>query len=175
MLLHTTVAELALNRWEDASAAIEHVLSHSCHVHGPSSRDAERIVRAVFDSTRNQGTLQSRVRLLVEFYEKYSGLHALGIALVRHVADLSYPNVSTEEMERWRDAWIEASGDRVEFEVPLRLLTTAVKYIGSKDPLTLLEIAEEERQVIEPFVGSTPEGEADYRNLSQKIRRADHA
>lgn len=33
------------------------------------------------------------------------------------------------------------------------MLTTAVKYIGSKDALTLLEIAEEERRVLEPLLG----------------------
>jgi tetratricopeptide (TPR) repeat protein len=170
VLLHTTVAELALNRWEKGAKAIEHVLSHSCHGRGPSSRDAERIVRAVFDSTRNEQDLRSRVRLLLALYEKYRGLNALGIALVRHVADLSDSRVSREDTEKWRDAWIEASGDRVEFEVPLRLLTTAVKYILSKDQLTLLEIAEEERQVIEPLLGLTPESATDYRTLSQKIR-----
>jgi len=173
VLLHSTVAELGLNRWENARASIDHALHHSCHVHGPSSRDAERIVRSVFDSTRDPGAWQVRVGLLVKLYEKYGGLHALGIALVRHVSDLSDPKVSAEEAVRWRDAWAGVAGGRAEFEVPLRMLTTAVKYIGSKDALTLLEIAEEERRVLEPLLGLRKEGEGDYTDLSNKVRGAD--
>jgi tetratricopeptide (TPR) repeat protein len=173
VLLHSTVAELALNRWQDGRESIDHVLYHSCHVHGPSSRDAERIVRAVFDSSRDPGAWQTRASLLVELYDKYGGLHALGIALVRHVGDLSEQKVGKEELDKWRDAWVEATGGRAEFEVPLRLLTTAVKYIRSKDQLTLLEIAEEERNVLEPLLGLRVGGESDYEALSKKIRGAD--
>ena len=172
-LLHSTVAELGLNQWGNGQASIDHVLHHSCHVHGASSRDAEKIVRALFDSTRDVGAWRARATLLVTLYEQYEGLHALGIALVKHVADLSDSKVSTEEIGLWLDAWVEAAGGRVEFEVPLRLLTTAVKYIGSKDALTLLEIAEEERRVLEPLLGLREEGKGDYTDLSKKVRGAD--
>lgn len=88
------------------------------------------------------------------------------------LTDLSDSNVGAEEIDRWRDAWAEAASGHVEFEVPLRLLTTAVKYIKSKEPLTLLEIAEEERKVLEPLLGRS--AESDYlamRPLSQSLGR----
>jgi hypothetical protein len=67
--------------------------------------------------------------------------------MVRHIADLPASKVNVEETGRWRDAWVdETVGNRAESEVALRLLTTAVKYIQSENPLTLLEIAEEARQ-----------------------------
>jgi tetratricopeptide (TPR) repeat protein len=173
ILLHSTIAELGLNRWEEGREALDHALHHSCHVHGPSSRDAERVVRALFDSTRDPGAWRARANLLVELYEKYGGLHALGIALVRHVADLSDRNVSAAEATQWRDAWAGAAGGHAEFEVPLRLLTTAVKYVESRDPLVLLEVAEEERHVLEPLLSLREEGEGNYADLSNKVRRAD--
>jgi tetratricopeptide (TPR) repeat protein len=168
--LHRTVAELALNHWQMGRESVEHALSHSCHVHGPSSRDAERIVRALFDSTRNPAAWRTRASLLIEVYEKYGGLHALGIALVRHVADLSNSKVSIEEAAKWRDVWVKASGNRAEFQVPIRLLTTAIKYFETKDPLTLLEIAKEERRVLEPLLGLRTENESDYEDLSKRVR-----
>jgi hypothetical protein len=67
--------------------------------------------------------------------------------MVRHIADLSASKVNAEEMGRWRDAWVdETAGNHAESEVALRLPTTAVKYIQSENPLTLLEVVEEERQ-----------------------------
>jgi tetratricopeptide (TPR) repeat protein len=157
-----TVAELGLNRWNNALVSIDNMLSRSCRLRGPWSKDAEKIVRALFDSTRDINAWQDRTRLLVELYVKYKALHALGIGLVKHVSDLSDSKVSAQEMQQWRDIWIRAAGNHVEFEVPLRLLGTALKYIRTKDPLTLLEIAEEERQVLEPLLGLKEESDTNY-------------
>ena len=49
--------------------------------------------------------------------------------------------------------WRELAGDRKEFQIPLRLLDVAVRYIGTPDIRILLELSVEERKLLEPLLG----------------------
>jgi tetratricopeptide (TPR) repeat protein len=145
-------ALLALDRWDEGTAALDEALHRFAHADEPSTGDTEAIVYNLLTRTHDAATWQARIQTLIELYDKHQVVFALGQGLVRSISALASPMVSDAAARRWRDVWQELAGDHKEFELPLRLLDATVRYRETHDPRVLLELAVEERTLLEPLL-----------------------
>jgi hypothetical protein len=56
-------------------------------------------------------------------------------------------------MKLWLENWQEVVGSKPEFELPLRLLNVAVRFLETHDERLLLELPTEERTILRPLLG----------------------
>ena len=80
-------------------------------------------------------------------------LAELSKGLIQSIPALTPPLIGDAAAETWQDTWLELTGDRQEFALPLRLLNAAVRYRESHDRRVLLELPIEERRLLEPLLG----------------------
>lgn len=146
-------ALLALNRWHGGCTALDDALQRFAHADRPYTGDTEAMVRNLFTGTQNPATLRTRITALIVLYDKHEVVSALGQGLVRSISTLTSPMVSDTAAETWLDVWRECAGDRIEFQLPLRFLDVAVRYIKTQDVRILLELSVEERKLLEPLLG----------------------
>ena len=145
-------AMLALNRWNEGIAALDDALRRFAHLDEPGTGDTEAIVRNLFTGTNVVSIWRERITNLIEIYDKHQVISALGQGLMRSIPALNSPMVSDAAARMWRDLWHELVGDRDEFQIPLRLLDTAVRYRETQDRRVLLELPVEERTLLEPLL-----------------------
>ena len=91
----------------------------------------------------------SIITTLIALYDKHEVVSELGLGLVRSIPALTSPMVSDTAAQMWSDVWRECAGNRAEFELPLRLLDVAVRYVKTHDVRILLELSVEERKLLE--------------------------
>jgi tetratricopeptide (TPR) repeat protein len=93
---------------------------------------------------------QPKVVQLVNRLEERSLLPELGAALVKTTRELTSELISLAKATAWRDAWAKVVRYKPEFELPLRLLNTALHYKQSpEDPRVFLELPTEERKILQ--------------------------
>jgi tetratricopeptide (TPR) repeat protein len=89
----------------------------------------------------------------IESFDRYKVNDQLGQAIVKTIPALMPEVISDKAAQTWLETWQELTGDRPEFQIPLRLLKTAVDYKISKgDRRILLQLAMEERDLLEPLL-----------------------
>lgn len=148
-------ALLALNRCDEGSAALDEALSRFAHADEPDTGDTETIVRNLFNSTNDVAIWRSRITTLIALYDKHQVISAIGQGLVRSIPALMSEMVSDKAAQTWLEVWRELVSDRPEFQIPLRLLNTAVRYRETKgDKRVLLELPIEERELLKPLLES---------------------
>jgi tetratricopeptide (TPR) repeat protein len=146
---------LALNQWDEGIAALDDALSHFAHADEPDIGDTEAIIRNLFNSTNEAVMWRSRITTLIALYDKHQVVSALGQGLVRSISALMSEMVSDKAAQTWLEVWRELVGDRPEFQIPLRLLNTAVRYRETKgDKRVLLKLPIEERELLKPLLES---------------------
>jgi long-subunit fatty acid transport protein len=90
--------------------------------------------------------------LLLQWFEPHKGI--LEKSLVSSCKKLLSPLISEATAILWQDTWTQAVGNRTEFQIPLRLLNTALHYKQRPDdPRVFLELAEEERKILKQALG----------------------
>jgi tetratricopeptide (TPR) repeat protein len=140
---------LALNRWDEGIAALDDALNRFAHTEEPDTGDEKAILRNLFNSTNDVTIWRSRIKTLIELYDKHQVLSALGKGLVESIPAIMSEMVSDKAAQTWLELWQEIVGDAKEFEIPLRLLKTAVEYKVKKgDRRVLLELPIEERKLL---------------------------
>jgi hypothetical protein len=117
-------------------------------------RNSWTIVCSLFTNVREAPMWRTRLTTLIGLYDKHQVLPALGQSLVRSISALTSPMVSDAAARAWRDVWQELTGDRKEFQIPLRLLDAAVRYRETHDRRVLLALPVEERKLLEPLLES---------------------
>jgi tetratricopeptide (TPR) repeat protein len=111
-------------------------------------------IRNLALSSLNFQQLRTNIEHLVDRIEKHSKLIELAAILIRAVAVFSPEIVSLTKATVWRDAWAEVVGDKPEFEIPLRLLNTALHYKQTpNNPRIFLELPIEERKILQQALG----------------------
>ena len=143
---------LALDRWEEGMTELDDALKRFAHTEGSVTGDTGSIIGNLFTSARDAATWRTRIETLIALYDKHDVLSALGLGLGKSVSALTSPMVSDEAKRIWGDEWQELTGDRDEFEIPLRLLDVAVRYLEKRDRRVLLELPVEERKLLEPLL-----------------------
>ncbi|MFB2837494.1 tetratricopeptide repeat protein [Floridanema evergladense] len=140
---------LALNRWDEGIAALDDALNRFVDAEEPDTGDEKAIIRNLFNSTNDATIWRSRIKTLIELYNKHQVLSALGKGLVESIPAIMSEMVSDKAAQTWLEVWQEIVGDAKEFEIPLRLLKTAVEYKVKKgDRRVLLELPIEERKLL---------------------------
>jgi len=149
-------ALMALNRWDEGVGALDDALCRFTHTGETDTGDEMAIVRNLFIRTKDEATWHRHIKIWIEHFNKHQVVSALGQGLVRSIPALNSPSVSDAAARMWRDMWQELAGDYAEFQIPLRLLDTAVRYRETDDERVLLQLPLEERQLLEPLLKESP-------------------
>jgi len=153
VFFNRTIAILGLNRWDEGIAALDDAFQRLEPDEDAAVVDAELILRHQFDSTRDVATWHLRLPILLELYHKHQAAPILGQALVRAIPMLMSEMVSDFAARSWLEVWQNLAGDRPSFQIPLRLLKTAVQYKEKKgDRRVLLQLPIEERKLLQPLL-----------------------
>lgn len=146
---------LALNRWDEGIEALDNALKRFANAEQPDTGDEKAIIRNLFNITNDTGVWKFRIFTLIELYQKYQVLSALGKGMVESIPALMSEMVSDKAAQTWLELWRELTSEYKEFQIPLRLLNAAVEYkVRKGDRRVLLELAIEERQLLEPLLGA---------------------
>lgn len=145
---------LALNRWEEGSTALEEAFESIVLVDELVAGSTEEIVQNLFKSTYDVEVWRSRIIPLIQLYAKHQIISELGKGLVVSIRELASPMVSDAAARQWYGLWRELTSDRSEFQIPVRLLNTAVRYRETKsNSRVLLELPIEERRLLRQLLG----------------------
>ncbi len=146
-------ALIALNRWEQGIAVLEQSLRRRAEAGETSHYDVKDVVKQFIKNTRDEELSRQRIKKLIELHYKYGAASSLGQAVVRSSPALDSPMISSAARHFWLEAWRELVADKPEFQVPLRLLDVAVRYLDTHDQRILLELPTEERSLLRPLLG----------------------
>ncbi|WP_445637817.1 HTH arsR-type domain-containing protein [Nostoc sp. DSM 114161] len=113
-----------------------------------------KYLRSLLKRTSDAETWYLQISNLLKLYdEQQKDTSSLKIGLVRCIDTFKSPVFSNATAQAWRDTWEKLVGKRDEFQLPLRLLDTAVRYRDRQDRRILLELPIEERELLKPLLG----------------------
>ncbi|MEQ9359453.1 tetratricopeptide repeat protein [Coleofasciculus chthonoplastes] len=148
------IAILGLNRWDEGIVALENAFQLFILDYEADADDAKLITHILFNSSNNVEIWRSRIKALIELYHKHQVISTLGQGLVKSVPTLMSEMVSDKAAQTWLEVWRELASDYPEFQIPLRLLDTAVRYKETKgNKRILFSLPIEERKLLEPLLG----------------------
>lgn len=141
---------LAMNRWEEGIKALDHVLYRLSNEENPNLDYTKFIIHNIFKINKDSSVWKSRITTLIELYDKYQLISALGKAIIDNIPALMSDMVSDKAAQTWLEVWRELVDNRPEFQIPLRLLNAAVRYRETKGyKRVLLELPIEERKILQ--------------------------
>lgn len=143
---------LALGRLKKGFNALDSALSRFVGEDEVSVGQAWAILMALSPSLKSSAKLWASSAKIVELFEKHNALLVLGKALSQSIRISLSADVSGESAESWLAMWREAAGDRVELQLPLRLLDAAVRFRKTRDQRVLLELPSEERALLQELM-----------------------
>ncbi|MGB8701679.1 MAG: tetratricopeptide repeat protein [Thermosynechococcaceae cyanobacterium] len=137
----------ALNGWAENYKTLEILLNEEQNI---DSKFLEKAVQSLLLTLTNPQEWTLNIIKLVNGLERRSLLSELSAALVKTVSEFTSERVSLSQATAWRDAWTEVVSSKPEFELPLRLLNTALRYKQTPDdPRVFLELPVEERKILQ--------------------------
>ncbi|MEP6582235.1 tetratricopeptide repeat protein [Microcoleus vaginatus GB2-A3] len=155
--INRAIAILGLNRWDEGIVALDDAFQPLEPGDEAYAEDADLIIRNLFINTHDLAISQTRITSLIAVYKKYEYLSVLGQGIVRNIPALMSEMVSDKAARTWLELWQEITSNYEEFQIPIRLLKAAVRYKETKgDRRVLLELAIEERNLLEPLVSTKP-------------------
>ncbi|MCL1462989.1 tetratricopeptide repeat protein, partial [Argonema galeatum] len=150
VFFNRAIAILGFDRWDEGMTALENAIKQIQDKEEISADDTELIISILFKNTQDSVVWKSRLTLLIQVFDKYEILSLLGQGLVKSIPTIMPETVSDKTAEIWLELWRELTSEYKEFQIPLRLLNTAVEYKVKKgDRRVFLELAIEERQLLE--------------------------
>jgi tetratricopeptide (TPR) repeat protein len=156
--INRAIAILGLNRWDEGIAALDDAFQRFEPDDEAEAEDADLIIRNLFINTHDLAISHTRITSLIAVYKKHKYLSILGQGIVRNIPALMSEMVSDKAARTWLELWEEPTSNCEEFQIPIRLLDAAIRYKETKgDRRVLLELAIEERNLLEPLVSTKPE------------------
>ena len=147
-----------MNRWDEGIAALDDAFQRFEPGDEAYGVDADLIIRNLFINTHDLAISQTRITSLIAVYEKHKYLSVLGQGIVGNIPLLMSEMVSDKAARTWLELWREPTSNYEQFKIPIRLLNAAVRYKETRgDRRVLLELAIEERNLLEPLVSTKPE------------------
>jgi tetratricopeptide (TPR) repeat protein len=143
--------QLAMGKWEQGIADLEQALGSASGSQAGETGDTAAILWHLLRKTSNPSTLRIRVAKILELYERYQAVTALGRGLVSSVDKLSA--LDDKQIKMWDTSWQELGRYSNELRLPLRLLNAAVRFIETQDMKIFLNLAQEERKLLLPLLG----------------------
>ena len=124
------------------------------------------IMHALFNSGQMQAW-NTQIQKIVDLYSRRSIIETLSPALLQNVAEDIVPTTSYAATQAWYESWKAAAGDRPEFDLPLRLMDTAIRYKATNDKRILLKLPSEERKILEPLLNVAKHDSAEEKDSSE--------
>jgi tetratricopeptide (TPR) repeat protein len=153
VLANRAIALTGLNRWEESLISLEDALKKLDEGEQANLKDTELILRILFTNTAQTNIWKNYIQFLIQLFHQYKSLSLLSQGIVRNIPTLMSETVSNKAVETWLQIWQELAANYPEFEVALRLLSTAVRYRENNgDRRVLLELAIEERKLLEDIL-----------------------
>ncbi|MEB3281067.1 MAG: tetratricopeptide repeat protein [Lyngbya sp.] len=142
-----------MNRWTEGFEILDLALNTLEDLSEPENIATGIIVKNLFQSTNDLTIWRTRIQTLTDIYEKHKASQILGQEIVLSIESIS-ETVSEKAAQAWLELWKEIVGDRIDFQIPLRLLEAAVRYRQTKgDRRVLLRLPIEERKLLMPLLG----------------------
>jgi len=153
VFFNRAIVILGFDRWDEGMTALENAIKQIQNKEEVSADDTELIIGILFKNTQDSVVWKSRLTPLIQLYDKYEILLPLGQGLVKSISTIMPETVSNKTAQTWLELWRELTSEYQEFQLPLRLLNTAVEYKEKKgDRRVLLGLAMEERQLLEQVI-----------------------
>lgn len=143
---------VALQRWDDADAALTEALIGCSDSKSPQEIVSEHILAKLFIYKQDAIFWQQGVQLLFSRFAEHELLSSLAAGLAKSVEFVMQKTVSDVTAKTWRDIWVKSSEGYPEMALALRLLDTAIKYRTEKDQRVLMELPIEERKIFEEII-----------------------
>jgi len=147
-----------LKRYEEALVSYDKALELDANDQWAWANRGD-VLSNLFANTHDAAIWKNRITSLIAVYEKHEYLSILGNEIVRNIPALMSEMVSDKAARTWLELWQELTSNyEKQFTIPMRLLDAAVRYKETKgDRRVLLELAIEERNLLEPLVSTKPE------------------
>lgn len=145
-------ALVVLNRWDEGIAALDGALQRLADADEPHAGSVHAIPQRLFTGSPDPVLWRERAASLLALYERCHAAEDLAVGLARSISELASPMLSQAAAQAWLAVWQELAGDHPEFSLPLRLLDAAVRYRETQDQRILLELAAEERALLETLL-----------------------
>ncbi|HEY9297383.1 MAG TPA: tetratricopeptide repeat protein, partial [Phormidium sp.] len=142
------MAIMGLN-WSEGITALEDAINRTKTKDKLFSGYTELIIYILFKSVQDSAVWKSRILPIIQLHENHQAVSELGQGIVKNIPTIMSEMVSDKAAQTWLEVWQEIVGDSKEFQIPLRLLKTAVEYKVKKgDRRVLLELPIEERKLL---------------------------
>jgi tetratricopeptide (TPR) repeat protein len=141
---------LATNRWNEGATAMKNLLNlfHQSNTSYPD--DLELVLKGLL--TQDPSEWKSRITDLINWFEPFPTVVTKGLA--RACEKMISPLISDTTAILWHDTWHELTHHLPEYQLPLRLLTTALHYKQKPDdPRVWMELSIEERKILQQALG----------------------
>lgn len=151
--LYMGAALLIENQWQKGFEALENGLIFTKKLNKNDDGNAKLIISIIFNNKQKQSIWNKRLKILVQLYSKHGVVSKLGKGITEYIPNLISEMVSNQAARTWLEAWQKIAGDKLELDVPLRFLKTAVEYKEKKgDRRVLLQLSKEERDLFETLL-----------------------
>lgn len=160
----------ALGYWDGVFAALRKALSRSDD--DPSGvAYSGIIVQNLFLEMQNEEICQEHVSSLVGVYGEYNQILMLASGLMFSIPEIVSLRTDISKALKWWDTWYELVENKSEFDTPLRLLSTTIRYKEKKDKKFLLELSVEERSLLKPLLVKGEEVPQAEMTISKKTKK----
>jgi tetratricopeptide (TPR) repeat protein len=141
---------LATNRWNEGTEEMKDILNRLQQSNESYHGDIEPVLRGLL--TQDSSHWKTRIADLISWFEPFP--IAITNGLVSACKKLISPLISDTAANLWHDTWHELTHHLPEYQLPLRLLTTALHYKQKPDdPKVWMELSIEERKILQQALG----------------------
>jgi tetratricopeptide (TPR) repeat protein len=145
---------LATNLWDEGSEAMKDILNIFKKSSASYPSNIEINIEIVIERLITQDSSQWKTRItdLISWFEPFPSTIITG--LVYSCQEIISPFISDTAATLWHDTWHELTHHLPEYQLPLRLLTTALYYKQKPDdPRVWMELSIEERKILQQALG----------------------
>jgi tetratricopeptide (TPR) repeat protein len=141
---------LATNRWNEGLETMKDILNRFQQSNKSYPGNIELVLNGLLHQDSSQW--QARITDLINWFEPFPVAVASG--LVSACKKMVSPLLSDTTATLWHDTWYELTYHLPEYQLPLRLLSTALHYKQNPgDPRVWMELSIEERKILQQALG----------------------
>ncbi len=141
---------LIANRWNEGAGLMIYTLTKFKESNKTYPGDVEIVLSILLIQDSSQW--QTRITDLISWFEPFPTVVTNG--LVSSCKQLISPLISDTIANLWHDTWHKLTHHLPEYQLPLRLLTTALHYKQKPDdPRVWMELSIEERKILQQALG----------------------
>lgn len=144
-------------RWDEMFEALGQALSAAPEQASIEPSLTQLIVWRVLARSSTSELRRKLSERLVSIFAKYHALADLGPGIVGSITLAARVDFDANAAMAWAEAWQRLAISHRELRLPSRILTAAVRYRQTEDRRALLELAAEEREIVEKILAHRDE------------------